>query len=137
MPEETPDKKPIIPAPKFIIWFITIAKGATEKYLQIILASAMIALSGGVVYGIAQITSMPKKYRQLIILDSIRDIRDKNHERYDSLKDIENINKYSALNHKVDSLQRAYRIRFDRDSTYLAYDFSLLLNHGWVKIKTH
>src|ERR1035437_10304282 len=97
-------KKKVIPVPDFVIYLITVAKGASKEYLQKIVVIAMIALSGWVIYGVTQITSMPKKYRELIAVDSVRDIRDMKHQIADSIKEAINTKLILTLSHKNDTL---------------------------------
>lgn len=108
MPEEEnkPKKKVVIPVPPFVVYLITVVKGASVKYLQTILVAGLMIFSGWMIYGVIQITSMPRKYRQLITIDSLRDIKDREHRREDSLNDRTNTNLYFSLKHQVDSVSR-------------------------------
>ena len=60
--KEQNKKKKLIPVPQVVIYIINVVKSAAKDYLKWIFVSAMIALTGWVVYGVTQITSMPRKY---------------------------------------------------------------------------
>ncbi len=122
---KTEEKKPDI-----IVYVITLVKDAARDYFKHFVVVGFIALVWWVWHGIGMFTSLPDKYQRLI---------DETHAhlKADSLVDVDRKKTITDLQKQVQDLQMLTKIRFYRDSTFLADDFKYFVAHNWVKLNNH